>query len=164
MAKIATLEISKKDAMEMFCSVERLCANRNDENGALQKLIEWLKQEEGGDKFKMKVGKVQRLRFGSPSDDFVLLYYFNGKRYKVRKDGKAFVSSADAEDTCDRIEESLQAVIDTILNDELRKCIGRAVVQNGGKLAKAKARDVEDGIRTDMIVGIVGPENAQSQQ
>ena len=154
MANIFSFQVSKQDAASMFLSPRYLKATAARPDGPLNLIQDWFKAEEGHLIFKVQDGKVRRMRLGGESDDFVILYYHDSKRYKILKTGEAFVSSADADNMCARQTRDLQNLIDSILNDEMRKALGRAVAQNNAKINAMKVLDKREGVRGNVIVGI----------
>lgn len=154
MAKIFSFDIGKEEACRMFLSPAYLKATANKEDGPLNLIIAWFKSEEGHLNFKIKDGRVNRMRLGGERDDFAIMYYYNSKRCKILKTGEVFVSSADPEDMCERQTTELQALVDSILNDEVRKALGRAVAATGGKITAMKVLDKREGERGNVIVGV----------
>lgn len=150
MENISTIVYKRKDLMDTYMSLPRLYETRNDPDGAIQKMRDWLYSEEGGVHFDLK-----HMKLGKDDDDFVMLYYFESKRYKIFKDGRVMVSGADADDMFKDIERDLQALVDTILNDELRKTLAKASARAGAKSSRAKVMDDNPETRTTTLVGIV---------
>lgn len=151
MRTLVTAKMSKSALMDTVFSRAHLYDTRNDEDGPLSQIQKWLRREEGGVRF-----DLSHMKLGRDGDDFVMLYYFEGKRYKILKDGHAFVSSADADDMCEDIEKDLQTLIDTILNDELVKIVAQASANAGARIGRVKSAGDDPDIRTESIMGIVG--------
>lgn len=135
--------------MGIICSREYLFQTRNDEDGPLQKMRAWLYQEEGGRHF-----DLSHMKLGRDGSDYVMLYYFEGKRYKILKDGTAFVSGADADDMFEDVERDLQNLIDSILADELVKVLARSSNQVDAVCGKAKVVSEDPEVRSSLMVGI----------
>lgn len=153
MEPIARIGISKADLMGKICSVQYFYQTRDREDGPLRRIQKWLYAEEGGVRYSqsnMKLG----LR---PDDDYVALYYFEGKRYKIMKDGTARVSGADADDMFEDVERDLQNLVDTILSDELMLIVYQAVAESGGKMGGVKAIGDDPGNRSVSAAGIMMP-------
>lgn len=149
MQGITQIKMRREDLMSVVCSREHLFETRNDEDGPLQKMRDWLYQEEGGRHF-----DLSHMKLGREDSDYVMLYYFEGKRYKIMKDGTAFVSGADADDMFEDIERDLQNLIDTILNDEVVKILSRAAASSGAVCGKAKVLGDDPDVRASTMVGI----------
>lgn len=149
MQGITQIKLRREDLMSAVCSKEYLFKTRNDKNGPLQKMRDWLYQEEGGRHF-----DLSHMKLGSDNSDYVMLYYFEGKRYKILKDGTALVSGADADDMFEGIEKDLQNLIDSILSDELVKILSRAAVQAGAACGKAKVLGDDPDVRSSVMVGL----------
>lgn len=146
---IAVLKISRKDAMAAFMSFDYLKATRSDPDGPLQKIIAWFKQEDAMN------FDTKHMKLGRDADDFSVLYYFESKRWKIGKDGFAFVSGADADDMMENDEKDLQLLIDTILNAELTKAFCNAVEKDPKiKTGKIKTQDDGQGYYTRSLLGI----------
>lgn len=158
MATIFTFDIGKPEACKAFLSPAYLRATAAQPEGPLSQIIDWFKSEEGHLNFKIKDGRVNRMRLGSDADDFAIMYYYNSKRFKILKTGEVFVSCADPDEMCERERRELQSVVDTVLNDELRKALGRAVAASGGRIAAKKVLDKEESTRTNVIVGVEKPD------
>lgn len=77
LSRIATAEIDRADAMKRFMSFERLRATRGDANGPLQRIIAWFKSEDALN------FSTSHMRLGRANDDYVVLYYFEGMRWKI---------------------------------------------------------------------------------
>lgn len=148
--RIASLSFSRQDAMAIYMSISHLYNTRTDENGPLQRIIGWFKNEYG------RQFDQNRMKLGNDGDDFVVLYYYQSKRYKICKDGRAFVSSADADDMMEAEEEDLQILIDSILCDELIKAVKDITVSSGMRSGEVKWHStVSDDHRLGMF-GLVG--------
>ena len=147
--RIATAEIDRADAMKRFMSFERLRATRGDANGPLQRIIAWFKSEDALN------FSTSHMRLGRANDDYVVLYYFEGMRWKIAKDGHAFVSAADADNMCKREERDLQLLIDTILNDEIARAMAAAFKRSGNiRCGRAKHVAEDQGYYTKTLLGI----------
>ena len=149
--KIAIAEISREEAMSVFMSYEYLRDTRSRKDGPLQKVVAWFKEEDAMN------FDTRHMRIGRESDDYAILYYFESKRWKIGKDGRAFVSSADADNMMEREEKDLQLLIDTILNAELTRALARALKNEGQiKIGRVKHPDAEEGYYTKTLLGIQG--------
>ena len=149
LSRIATAEIDRAAAVERFMSFERLRATRADANGPLQRIIAWFKSEDAMN------FSTSHMRLGRDGDDYVVLYYFESMRWKIGRDGRAFVSAADADNMCEREEKDLQLLIDTILNDEIARTMASAFKRSGSiRCGRAKHIDEDQGYYTKTLLGI----------
>lgn len=158
MPAIATLRIDKAALMSSVFAPKSLYQTRDDELGPLRQVMAWLYEREGGVRFNQ-----DNLRIGSLKKNYALLYYFEGKRYKVLWDGRAYISGADPEDMFEEDETDFQALIDTILAVELHKRFAKASDSIGARCGKAKTMSSEDGKALPMVAfGIVSDDLASS--
>lgn len=150
MPHIATINIDRKDAMETFCSYMRLYETRSDPDGPLQKIISFFREEDA------RHYDINLMKLGNVHDDFVVIYYCNGIRYKITKDGKAKVTGADPDDKFENANRDLQNFIDTLLNDELSKAFTKVIKENPDmSIAKTKREEDDEGISKRTLVGVV---------
>ena len=146
--RIASFEISRQDAMAMYLSLYALHETKDDPEGPLARILAWFKGENG------VVFRKDKVRLGKDGDDFVALYYLDGVRYKIGKDGRAFVTGADADDMFEREEKDLQDFIDTLLLDNVLDGISESVLRGHIRVANTKYPNGNDEVHTRSITGI----------
>lgn len=150
MGAIATLRIDKAALMASVFAPQSLYQSRDDESGPLRRLMAWLREQEGGVRF-----DKSNLRIGSRKKDYAALYYFEGKRYKVLWDGRAYISGADPEDMFEEDEAEFQALIDSILADALHLRFAKMSARIGARCGKAKRVEGEGAPVSLAVFGIV---------
>lgn len=138
METIATIKISKPDAISAFMSYERLKNTAGNPNGPLQKIILWFRAQYGN------YFSLSCIHIGKPEEDYILMYYFCGTRYKIDRDGIAHVSTADADIFLEDTEKDLQMLVDNILNDELNMCLKAVVNAKECKFGTTKYTNEEN--------------------
>lgn len=146
--KIATAVINKADAMDIFFGYERLRKTANNPNAPLQRIFTWFKEENA------RTFSTKNVHLGKPDDDYVMIYYFEGVRYKIDRLGNATISTADADVFKDELEHDFQVLIDTILNDEMVSCMRQIAQASGAQASGVKYNDTQDGAHTQAIMGI----------
>ena len=151
MKRIATAEIDRPTAMDHYMSFKRLYATRANPHGPLQRIIAWFKNEDA------MSFDTSHMKLGRDGDDFVVMYYYESTRWKIGKDGRAFVSSADADNMMEKEEADLQLLIDTILCDEITRTLAKLWKDGGNvRCGKVKNPDDQDGYHTKAFMGIQG--------
>lgn len=145
---IAKIKISRRQAMDVFFSYERLKKTSKNPNGPLHRIIEWFKAENG------RTFALKNMHLGKPEEDYVLIYYFESTRYKLTRDGEVVITTADADIFKQEVEKDFQDLIDTILNDELMVYIRKIVELSEAKASKPKYKDTKDDVRTQAVFGI----------
>ena len=147
---IVTMSISKADAAALFFSKESLEARKRDSTSPLPRFIAWLRSQDA------RQLDMTQFKVGGPADDFVFLYYYESVRYKLRKDGVALVSCADADNLMEAEEREMQDIVDTILVDEICRAFSEALPAIGAKMGKAKFEDAEEEFHTRIMAGVMG--------
>ena len=144
---IATLSISRRDAVDMYFSREYLYKTQKRADGPLHRIIEWIKSET------LYFFDLKHMTLGKAEDDYIFLYYHDGVRYKLDRNGRAVVSSADADDMMESVEGELQALIDSILADEMTASL-RGILKEipNTALGKSKRLANEDGLANGRVV------------
>lgn len=151
MNEIAALEIDRSSLLRMSLSRKRLYETRGRENGALNRILGWIKAEDPR-------GFIPKnVTIGRDDDDFVINYYADGMRYRVLNDGTCLISSADWTKTFDREIAEMSHVIDTILADDLLEFSMSVLGEDDVKFTRARTNDDDnDGLYDEIRVGIAG--------
>lgn len=135
MAELITkIYLSKKDASAQILSQEYLYKTRNEQDGPIRQIIEWLETETGNKKSFNK----NDVKIGNSMDKYAVLYYKSGMLYIINKDGTARISGADADNTFPYVEKDMQRMIDSIIAKEISKKIIAEAQQNKINVAKTK--------------------------
>lgn len=130
---IATIGITVQNAAKKFLSREHLWRSKDDDNSPLSSIVMWFRDECSKD------FDIHMLRIGRSSDDFAFLYYQNGVRYAVMKDGTAIVSGADSDNRFEGAADDLQSLVNSILTIETAKAIAKAINND-----KAREREIQN--------------------
>lgn len=112
-SQIAQLLIDRENLMAMAFSQSRLKQTRNSPTGALQRFCMWLKSEDP------KGFDLNRVQIGGSSSPYFLSYYNNGMLYRIMRDGRVRMESADATNMMERSYKEFCGIVDMILADEL---------------------------------------------
>ena len=145
--QIATMSITRQDAVDFYFSREYLYKTQKRADAPLPRIIDWIKAET------LYFFDLRHMKLGRPEDDYVFLYYHDGIRYKLGRDGYASVSSADAEDMMEEVGKDLQMLIDSILADELAMNI-RMLLKGmpGAAIGKSRKLANEDGVFNGRVI------------
>lgn len=149
---IATMMVSRSDATAKYFSRDYLYKTQRKATGPLQRILAWLKSET------LYFFDTKHMTLGKEEDDFVFIYYHDGVRYKMGKDGLAYVSGADAEDPMEDVQAEMQRLIDTIINDEICAAIRAVLAQaDGVSVGKTRHLDADEGddMHTRTIMGVL---------
>lgn len=149
--RIASITIDRQKAVEALLNRDRLYITRGRSDGPLHQLITWIKDEEAREYTQSNV------RIGKQEDDFVLSYYNNGRKITVGRDGKAYISGADADKMHQAEEKELQNKIDSILANEIIETIvdaSKNMEWATGKRKALKTVDPKETMSPIMILGV----------
>lgn len=149
--KIVEFTVPRKSMMDKAFSRERLYETRSNSDGALQKLLSWMRR---GDVLAFE--RDGWVRLGREGDNFVILCYCLGIRYKLMKDGTALVSSADPEEDFAKEREEFEKIVDTILIKETDLAVRTALSNTDISCKTTKFLDLDgDGTCRKSHMGIV---------
>lgn len=130
---VATMTIDRDQLMRMAFSKQRMLATavKRDKrtrepiidpttgkaipnpNGAYTRITEWIREED-------RFGFDRRaMSLGSDDDPWFFSYYANGMLYRLMKDGRVRMESADAKSMMTNQYDELCKLIDMVLLDEL---------------------------------------------
>lgn len=149
MSKIAKVTLSKEDVLATVFSRERIKATQNSEQGIINMFIKLIKSETS------RGFSTSNIKLGGSDDNYYLLYYYNGIRYKIFKDGSSMISSADTNERFDAQEKELNAIIETAMVNEISRCLLIALSDNEDISAgKPKRVNVDDfGCYSTVAIG-----------
>lgn len=135
--KVAALGIRREDVVSVVFSIKYLSATRNKSDAPLRRLIKFFKAEDLR-RFNMKM-----VRLGHRDDPYIVSYYQEGVRYRLLKDGRCEVESADAENDMNLVSQQMSDAVDTIIVDEL---VGRAnsILDGVDKIIPGKSKISDD--------------------
>ena len=136
MITIATAEIAWVSILNEALCRQRLAETRNNENGALHRLVSHIKQEDA------KSFEISNITLGKEEDNFLFLYYANGVRYKIFKNGEIMVASADVDEDMSSPENEFKEVINMIVADEIACRIKKAISNNQDGIVLGKSRPI----------------------
>ena len=152
MLTIATIEIDRTSVFNAAFSKKRLAETRNKQNGALNRLLTWIKSETGRTE-----QDISSIRLGGDEDNFLFLYYVNGTRYKIFKDGTCMVSTGDSLENLISQNASFNRLVNMIVADEINARMKAALKKNDIALAKTVPNNVDDeGMYCQLLSGVVG--------
>ena len=151
MSKITAISLSKASVLEKAFSIERLKATQNSELGILNMFVRLVK-EEGVRGF-----SASDVKIGGKDDNYYLLYYYNGIRYKVFKDGQCAISSADSDRRFDAQEKELAAIVETAMANEISRLLALELSEdNSISVGKPKRVNVDDfGCSPTIVMGVM---------
>lgn len=130
MRRLANISIDKKDIVSFICS------HQADGTDCIQDaFIDFLQREHG------RQFDIKKIKYGTPQDDFVALYYASGIRYKVLKDGCAYITYADADQFLTSQESELQVIINSAIRDFIETKLRNILTSNNIKAEKTKILD-----------------------
>lgn len=119
---------------------------------ALNRITEWIKLEDP------KGYDPSNIRLGNDDDNFYLSYYGNGMLYRIMKDGRVRMESADATDMMKRQYDEFARLIDTIIIDELTARTASAIHNADTRVVVKGSRPVgkdENGLYSTRQLGLV---------
>ena len=151
MAKIAKVTLSKESVLATVFSRERIKAAQNSDTGIINMFIRLVKSETS------RGFSTSNIKLGGKEDNYYLLYYYNGIRYKIFKDGSSMISSADTNQRFDEQEKELNAIIETAMANEISRCLLLALSNNESVTAgKPKRINVDDfGCSSSVAIGVM---------
>lgn len=150
MNEIAKIRIDPLSAATMSLSRKRLYETRKRPDGALNRILGWIKAENP------RGFSQDGITLGGDDDDYAISYYADGMRYRVMRDGRCLVSSADWTNRCETEQSELQQVIETIIADDIVESM-RNVVSGmpDAQMNIAKPIDKDgDGYYDSVMIGL----------
>lgn len=120
---IATIDINKQQLLNMAFNAKRLQATEYKKDaqgnrvlnskGALNRIAAFIKSEDA------TTFDRDRLKLGTDADSWFFSYYNDGNLYRLMKDGRIRMESADADDMIERQYEEFCDLINKLLVQEL---------------------------------------------
>lgn len=147
-SQIAQLFVDRENLMAMAFSQSRLYQTKDSPTGAFRRFVMWIKSEDP------KGFDAHRIQIGNRNTPYFLSYYNNGMLYRIMRDGRVRMESADATNMMDRSYKEFCGIVDMILADELTARLV-SITKGDPQIAVSAAKPINvDDNGTYRIVGV----------